>query len=487
MPRDEEDPDLDDDDDEEPDDEPDPEPERVLAPPPKKKKPSKNLGAIPKFVRTSNEADLVWDQLLQWLPGQHLSAYDVSISVKRIQPPHPDGGPMPMGRSFGGEAVQGGDTETPGSALIQYILQHMHLASGDQRPATYDVYFMRKTNGAGLATGRLNLPEATVAINLLQAADRTQALGAPYRPPPAGGGQGGGYHQPQPPPQHQPPPYYSQPGYGAPPTPHAMTAEFAELGYLRGALNEALAAAREGRQPVIPPPPGVAAPGMSDHDVDRIAAKVALMMGAGARPAEPSPATKPATVAAPPAQPDAGSFEGLIRRSITGLAENVFKAAMGSAEKSIKQNMGLGGLPDDEPDEIPAPAAVVAPEDPANAVPWTVHPVGATWQDGRPMQVALTKDDDRSIDYLHTALFANPILAEKATEVISGAVASLADAAKAFMASRTPGVAGAPPQPQAQVVQRIPLGARDAGGGAGGGGENGAPVPPVAPGGWQAP
>jgi hypothetical protein len=435
-----------------------------VAPRPSKgKRPARTPVGGTSFQKEANEADLVWNELVEWLPSQHLSPHDVAITVKRISPPHPEGGSMPMGRSFGGEAVAGGD-ETPGSALTQYILRYYHLASGDPRPATYDIYFTRKATGGKLSVGRINLPSAAECKNLMSAADQAamgQAVGAPIPIPPARP------WQPQPIP----------PSFGAPP-PVSATPAPAASGFSQEMqmmmLQEMINAARENRQPVMPaqvtqPQPQV---GLSDHDVDRIAARVAGIMGTGqpsvVQPAQPVASPAVQTVATPPAAaaPADGSFEAMVRRTFNGVVENMFKTAMGSVEKSMKQGMGMGSPGEAaEPEEVPAQ---IVPEDPTDAIPWKVADVGSSWSDSRPMKVALDKESG-NIDLMGT-MMANPVIAEKAMDLANG----LGEALKQFMQARTP---GAPP-PAAQVVQRIPQGAVDA-----------MPHPNgvAAPTGWEAP
>jgi hypothetical protein len=428
----------------------------------------RRLGAA-RFDRRSNEADLVWDQLVQWLPSQHLSERDVSIVIKRIKPPSPQGGPLPMGRSFGGEAVVGNADDTPGSALIQYILRYIHLASGIRTDATYDVYFTRKSTGATFATGRLNLPTPEEAINLMTAgeqAHQTQGVGQPTRvfqqhPAPNPAYQTQPNPQPQPGYVPQPQQGYGSPPYGAPPPqpPQQMWDMMSSM------MNELMSAAREGRKPVMPEA-GVAAPVTQAELEDRVAAKVLLgLQRAGVFPAAPpAPAPVATAPAAPPPAPAPAdsSFEGLLKRSVSGIFETVLKSTMASIEGNVKTAMGVGAVPEEV-------AEVPAPHKPEDDLPFSVAPVGASWLDGRPMQVAVSKDEDKSIDWMATAM-ANPVIAEKAMDLANG----LGGALKEFLQSRTPGAA-----PPAQVVKQIPPGAVRA--------DVAAPPPPPSGDGWEAP
>ena len=450
-------------------------------------------GAPPAFRREAIEADAVWNELVAWLPSAGLTPRDIAIQVRRVAPPAPSGEPLPIGRAFGGEMVTGNNTEPPGSALVQYVIRYMHMPL-IQTAASYDLIFMRKANGAKLATGRLALPNANDCQAMLQA-DEQAGVGAagpphqawqppPMYPPQAQHGMGyptQGYPQPGYAYPAQNPYMPPQPGVAAPGMDPAV---MNELAYLRGALGEALSAAREGRQPNLPGAPAptpVGAGGMTDLDVDRIAARVATMMGAVAR--VPPPPVPVATVAAPPvmAPPD-NSVEGMMRGAVAGMTKRIFEAAIGSVEKSVTRGIGIGGLPGgsepDDDEERPAPAQIVPPERPEDVVPWKVGDVGASWSNGSPVKIAMSKETG-NIDAVGS-LMANPAVAEKIMDVANGLGMALQDAIKNF---NKPAGIGAPPQQPAQVVHQIPRGAVDA---------NpidstSAEAQPVIPEGWQAP
>jgi hypothetical protein len=431
-------------------------------------------GAPQSFRREAIEADAVWNELVAWLPSAGLTPRDIAIQVRRVAPPAPSGEPLPIGRAFGGEMVSGNNTEPPGSALVQFVMRYMHMPL-TQTPASYDLMFMRKTNGAKLATGRLALPSAQDCQAMLQAGEQA-GLGnpgaappqmyqaPPMYPQPQGAGQippgMSGYGYPYPPPSMPQPWGPPQPQGFAGPDQTVMN----ELAYLRGALGEALNAAREGRQPNLPGAPAPApagAGGMTDLDVDRIAARVATMMGASrAVAAPPPPPVQPAaTVAAPP--PPDNSVEGMMRGAVAGMTKRIFEAAIGSVEKSVTRGIGIGGLPnganEDDDEEQPAPAQVIPPENPQDMVPWKVGDVGANWSNGSPVKIAMNKETGK-LDPMGLA-FANPAVAEKLIDVANGLGLALQDAIKNF---GKPVGAGAPPQPQAQVVHQIPRGAVDA-------------------------
>jgi hypothetical protein len=448
-----------------------------------------------KFQRTGTDADAVWNEIVQWLPSAGLTPSDVAIQARRVWPPSPSGESTPVGRAFGGEMVTGGQTEPPGSALNQFIIRYVHLAT-TANPASYDIHFMRKANGAQLAVGRLGLPDRNTCLAELAASERA-GLGAQ----PQGGVMPPMYSPPQPPqPQWQPPP--PPPlgmGYGYPPSPMGLPPGYGapamdpavmnELASLRGALNEALSAAREGRQPNIPHAPPVApvvspaaapvgAGGLTDLDVDRIAARVAGIMGVLPKPAAPPAAPVGA------AAPVDNSLEGMMRTGVNGMMKRIFDTALGSVEQSIKRGVGIGALPQEDDNEAPAPAEVVpaAPEKPEDIMPWQVGDVGSTWGNGSPVKVALSKETGK-LDPMGLA-FANPIVAEKLIDVLTGLGNAAQDAIKNFGKTAAVGVGRPPSSPPTEVVRQIPAGAIDA-----------TPfVPALSPsddpnpnGGWQAP
>lgn len=440
-------------------------------------KPRNKAGRVasggPRFDRTGNEADLIWNQMCEWLPSSsdpalpNRSPHDISMVVRRSWPPHPSGETQPVGRGFSGGSVAGGGDELPGSALINFVMRYYHLATTDQ-PASYDIHFFRKSNGSQITIGRLPMPsgaECRAAITASeqgrQAATGGPGLGYPNIPPPAQ--------------QPWPPQAYGAYAYPAPPaSPGVDAATMNELSYLRGALGEALSAAREGRQPVIPPAPMDSSVGLED----RIVAKVLMAIrGAGGNGANGAPApavavTAPVAAAKAQATETVGGLAGMVERMVGGILESTVKMAMTGVEKNIKTAMGMGSPYADHAPEAPEPVEVVAPPNPADAVPWTVAPVGSSWGNGSPVQVAIDKETGR-IDPMGLA-FANPVVAERVMGIVEGLGGALQEAIKKFSTGPHPSAA--------HVVKQIPVGAVDA-----------TPVQPPPPppkspeGGWGAP
>jgi hypothetical protein len=471
-------------------------PEEPTRPPGHQRKPKPNkrgAGAVDpkKFYRASGgvgtgEAEQTWNDLVAWLPTQNLSPRDVSISFHRTHPPSPNGKVF-VGR-VGGESITGGSELTPGQALVDYAMRFAHIGAGAQGPAAYDVYFGRKADGQSITTSSIAMPDVQTCRNIINAQDQADAgqpgVAAPRIPMPMG--------PPQPPWQPQPqwfPPAAGFTGYQppqqqapAPPDPGLMS----ELGYLRGALSEALNAAREGRQPNIPAPPGVAAPVINEEALaQKVTAQVlmALQTAGVFKPAVAAPppapvAAAPSVASPPPVQQAAGGLSGMIEKMAGRLMENIINTAGATMEKSIKQASGLGAPSvsveaEEEPEEEKP-----APRNPEDDIPWSVAAVpGATWSDGRPINYAKDKASEE-ISPLGV-LMSNPVIAERAMDLANGLGNAMKDAIVKF----TQGPQAVP----ARVVKEIPAGAIDGGVGS----VPSSPPPPngAAPtsGGWEAP
>jgi hypothetical protein len=453
------------------DDDEEPEPEPAPKPKPAKKAakrppPLAGVGAAPQqFQRESSEADAVWNELCAYLAENGMGPDAISIAVTRVLPPTPSGGAVTLGQSFNGSAVSGNGVMPPGDALREYITRYYHLRSAVQGPATYDITFSHKT-GQYISKGRLNLPSQAECISLMEAAEQAQAeqqgggamgMGAPPKfrqQAPAGRG----YQEPparEPPARSwdQPPPGIGYPQMGP------DRAMMAELSYLRGSLQEALSAAREGRQPQIQaPPPGVAAPPAPPFNEEamaqRITANVLMALrqagigGVASAPVAAPIATAPAAAAAPPSQATAtvGGLAGVVEGMVGKLLETAIKQVGVSMEKSIT---GVGAPPQEE--ETDEPETPPTPENPADAIPWTVADVGSSWGNGQPVKVAIDKESGK-IDPMGVA-FANPALAEALVPMVQGLGKALQDAL-----GRMATPPGAP-----HVVRHIPQAAVPAG------------------------
>ena len=461
--------------------------EEVVSPPspddeeaPKKKKlngplerPAGKAPSAPQsFARSGvSEADLVWNQVCEWLPGSNdpalptRSPFDVTIQVRRTWPPHASGLAQPIGQGFSGSAVAGSGTTLPGQALINFITRYVHLPTTDQ-PATYDLLFFKKGTGALLTSGRLPMPSGPECRAMMAAAEQAErveaspGLGLPPVPPgPSAAPRAPEGYGAYPSPWQAPPPW----GFGYPPQapPAVDAATLGELSYLRGALSEALSAAKERRDPVIPPaPPGLANPPRLTDDelVERITNRV-LQGLRGAGMANPPQVAAPMPAA--PSGPGAGLAK-MVEQAVGSIFETSLKTFVGEMEKGIKKSIGAGAPPrDEEPGDEP-PAQIVPPENPEDGVPWKSYPVGANWSNGQPVKLALDKESGGPS--LMGLAMTNPIFAEKLMGIAEGLGQAVQEVVRK--------VAGAPQGPQ--VVSHIPPGAID-------GTPHVAPMAPMAP------
>lgn len=165
----------------------------------------------------NRDADMLWPEVLSWLPSVGKSPYDVDARVEVLDP-------VPR-RSLGtlsGSALVGDGTMGPGDVLTVAIDNNFHLPTA-RTPAKYMVTFTWRATGKGLAWGPLMRPspDEIIAVRRAQHALRQQApplgqdmsgMGAPTGAPQA-------YGTPPSPQWGPPPSAWSPYGYGAPPTP----------------------------------------------------------------------------------------------------------------------------------------------------------------------------------------------------------------------------------------------------------------------------
>jgi hypothetical protein len=423
-------------------------------------KPKMTPAGTPNTRFQFKEAELLWGEVLAFLRLNHKTPHDVTVQVFRVDPPPS----MTLMPNFDGSIVAGSANESPDDQLVRRVADYYHLPTARQA-ATYSIRFLWKANGMRIAQGNLTLPPPAEIIAGRNAAMRMQhdggeqgvGSGRQFTPGNQGGGGGyggggyGGVYQPPPPqqPWQQTPPYQPQGVGGVDPNIQAM---MGELSYLRGAFSEALSAAREGRQPNIqPPPPGVAAPPISeDAIVDKVVAKLGILLGHVGAAAPPAAAPAPQ-----PAAQVTHSLTGMVEKMVTGVLETSIKAVMGGVERQVKVATGMGGVPAEEPEADEPPP----PEDP---VPWNVAPVSdVKWPDGSPVRYASDKES-KDISPMGLA-FSNPYVAEKAMDMLGGLAEAVkkvvSEAAANAGAGMVPRVgAGSTP---AQVVDRIPPGAQN--------------------------
>jgi hypothetical protein len=410
----------------------------------------------------SHEAELLWPEIISYLEGVGKSPYDVSVQIARVNPPGPDGA-MPLG-AIDGQALVGDAQVSAGDKLMQIITDTKHMPTA-RGPARYEARFTWKVGSGRIGTGILNLPSPAEIMALRNAAMQQQYESERQQPPP---GVGTPPRHPQAPPQapqqpwpQQPPPWqqphpyspygYAPPppwGYGAPPQNPGLSPEMAalqsQLERTQGALNEALAAAREGRQPRIE---GVAAAPINE---DMIVAKVLTALraaGIGVQPAAPP------QVAAPPVAASDVTTRGRIEKMVDGIMETAIGVFGQNLQKSVRQVMGVGGIPEEAAavvEPVPTPEVYEAPFD--------VAPVAdAKWPNGDPVRYAADRETG-NISPMGLAM-SNPYVADKIVGIANGLTEGLTEALKGLVKGQAQTQMREPP---AQVVREIPRGAQDA-------------------------
>lgn len=440
---------------------------------PGKRAPRMLADGTPNAKWDNREAELMWPEILDAIEAKGHSAYEVSIQVVRLSPAGADGA-VPMG-SIDGNSATGDKQVGPGDRLMQLITDQFHMPT-QRGPARYEVRFVWKQGSGRIGTGILNLPSPAEIIALRNAAysaanEREQQaqqpqLGAPQRQMPP-------QQAPQQYPQ-QPPwaPYYGAPmypGYGmgfpnpppyVPPAPGVhhepgispeLSAMRMELAATRGALNEALAAAREGRQPRIE---GVAQPQSEDAIAEKVTARVLMALqkaGVGFQPAQPATVAAPAAAAATTTD----GLRGMVDQMISGVFQTAVTTMKSNFEKSVRQVMGVGAPPEEAAAEIAEPE--VKDE---FKTPFDVAPVSdVKWPDGSPVRYAA---DRSSGDISPMGLaFGNPYMVEKAMSVATNLTEALTDVLKGA-AQKGLGAPQQRPQQSPQVVREIPRAASDA-------------------------
>lgn len=425
------------------------------------------------------EADLMWGEILEYCAKAHRSPHEIGARLFRV-----DGQETHLGNCAASEILGDGNIG-PVEALFRWVVDKYHLVGGARGPCLYWVQFYWIRSGKILGRGRLQLASPEEIIGQRRAAAQQAGQAPPpvppqyappvvppqyappwgYGPPPGYPGWSGAPYPPAPQPQPAPAP-------APPPVPAGMDPQVAQmmqvmqqqqaaLAYTQGALQEALAAAREGRQPNIqPPPPPAPPPVMAPQPLDeeRIVRRVIEALTPVLRPPQgvaAPPPPPPAVVPLPAPAPGVGGFADGMQRMLTQSAERMMSSVMKRMEAQMAEAItgaaqtGLGGLvedPDGDPDPEPAPP----PPNPAAMLPFDQIPMEARWSDGRPVYYPRTKSDG-SIDYLGAA-FANPFLLEKVAEGV-GALATQAAAAIQRVSQQ------AAPRPPPQLQQPAGMGA----------------------------
>ena len=415
------------------------------------------------------EVALLWPEILERYESHGLTAHDIGMRVTRVDPPPK----AELGRGFDGSAVQGNDYTSAADAIIEYVTDNYHLTT-ERRAATYDILFYRKTSdsmmrsGTMLKRGSLSLdsPDRIMAMRDNDNRRRDEGrvgMGAPL-PQQQQQRRESLYQQ-----HHDPygPPYpQQQQQQQQQHVPGEMREVMSELAYLRGALNESLAASREGRQPNIQPPPygvGFAAPpppAQPPVDVGAIVkSAVAEAMGAMFHELRPLLQTGLGTPqhhvvpAAPPppslAEQRQERMQAAMARVMDGILETSVKNVTSAFERTLKQQAtGLGAAQVQADHGV---AEVEEPADPNADLPWSPTKLDSTWPDGSPVRYPRNKTG-MGAPHLLGSLFENPFIATKLADGVNHFMEAGADALKKMA------TAGGP-----VVVRRTPSGARQAG------------------------
>lgn len=415
----------------EPEPDPDPTPPKRKGGRPRKPQEQKPVGVgvaakEPTTYFKNRNLEVLWPEVLEYLRQQHRSPWDVDIRVKRTEPQE-----MLIGQPFNGGTVMGADGRAASTQIVDKITDDYHMLSGAVGPASYKVEILWRVNSKVLTWGiiRLASPDAIMGMR------RAQSQQQPAPPMPWHGP-----HYPPPPSyaQYQPPPASSYAGYGAPPQSHGSSESTesmrAELGYLRGTLDEVLRAQREGRQPNIQPPPGTASTMPSVEDIARRVVEMLRPTGLGA-PVVATPNVVPPT-------PAVSTFESSVQSIMQSMIQGTLKKVAGSIDQAIRGD----GTP-------PPPEAAAEVIDPKDELPFDMIALDSKWPDGRPVYFPKKKENG-TIDWMGV-LAGNPFLVEKMSDSVSGLVGSVGDVIKNLGRTAIPGAA--------EVVTHIPRGAVQAG------------------------
>jgi hypothetical protein len=381
---------------------------------------------------SSSRAEILWPELLQRWRDAGRSEQDIMIRVTRLDPP-----PQTMlGRGFPASAVLGNENVPPGDALSEYVTTYYHLPMS-RTHAKYDLVFYDKARDSKIikhAELWLDGPDQILALRRAEDSQRNANVGAGYAPHAA------------PPYVNAPPSFQAQPPPSTQYTPQPQSQDQAmmmqELAYTRGALQEALSAAREGRQPNIPPPPvptGYGAPPppapLPQQQIDVgalvreiVVAIVPMLHNAGAAAPQPPPQAQPAD-----------EMTALSLKMTRGIMETAIKQVGSAFERAMKQASGpqVGFGNPQTPPQVQAQsnegtAEVIDPPDPKDSLPFEPIDVGQKWPDGSPIIYPKNRVGIGTPN-LAGALFTNPFIVNKFGEAAMSAATSLGETIKSSM------------------------------------------------------
>jgi hypothetical protein len=451
---------------------PEPEPEPPPPAPPPAPKPVRKtrprtpaqahagLGANPAMNAPFAKTEIVelWGEVLERLRRypQLGTAYDLGIRVYAA-----DGR---MLGSFPASSVQGSDQESPGDALVRWLIENYHLplSSG---AATYAIQIFWLRNSHIYARGHLKLPSPEQLLAMKRANEqRAQQQQAPpqyppqYPPqgygsppsahgygPPQGYGPAPGYAPPQPHPWG-PQPQGPAPGVGASEREMAMLAELAAS---RGQIGEM---AREMVARAQQAPAGMISQSEMNLRIENAELRARLSMQApqpAPQAAAPAPSASPAGTGAP------STIMDPVRHTVEGMVGSILDATLRHAGKTVQKALfaGLGATSEDVASAPPLVAEPMEPPKPEDEMPYQTVELQSKWADGRPVVYAKNKESG-NIDWTGVAL-GNPVFMETGMAIGT----KIGEAAAAWM-QKVSGVHPAP-RPEVEIVRSIPRGSVD--------------------------
>jgi len=440
----------------------------------------------------------VWPDLLEELTKAGKSPYDLAVRIVCEDPPPT----RPIGNAFDASAIVGDRSTSPSDRLFQMVRDNYHMTWA-KGPAIYDVQFVWKEGGkiARRCSLQMPHPDEIIAMKQIGAGGFGGAPGVgrapqppqqpwpqPYGPAPQSQSQPWPQSQSQPWPQ----PGYapSQSGYASPPPQNDETVQLrAELqrerensARMQGQLDEILKAMREGRVPSAQPPATPApspapapTPPTQQVDLDGVVLRILDRMGvkpgigapASAQPVQPAlDATDTAVLRVlerlgiKPGMPGIGVGAAPNPKTVvdeTDAAVNAFERMV----TSIARVRGFGKKLDRIfSDEAPIAEAVAEVAEEGSKLPFDAMEIPEVkWSDGRPVMYTADRETGK-IDWT-AAAFSNPAVVEKVADGFSKFMGTIGKVVQAAAKQQGAGLG----EPETEVVDETPAGARDAGGG----------------------
>lgn len=134
-------------------------------------RPAGKTGSYPDEVegKIPNDADQLWMFVIDEITKNSWSPHDMEIRVDRKTPP--PAGPV---TEFEASAVAGDTQTSPATALRKYMRDWVHLPSGLQGPAVYDLHFCWKNQARFFRRGEMKMPSRNECIAMKQSEEARQ-------------------------------------------------------------------------------------------------------------------------------------------------------------------------------------------------------------------------------------------------------------------------------------------------------------------------